>query len=255
MARHKAWLSWLTVSGLSMCLLGSDSGLALREELRTVTVSSAQPVAAIETPSCPAASAPRFYTSGHTRRIALTFDDGPGPGTAGVLDTLKAEGEHATFFVLGKQAKRRPAAIRRIAREGHALGNHSYDHTDMTTLGPGGQRREIEKTGTIVAGITGRPLCLFRPPYGSHNRITDSVARRLQLQTVLWSVDTEDWRGRSTGPARDHRELARAVAGDRMAHPILLLHDGDMTSSVLRTVIRHYRARGYEFTRVDGSSF
>jgi hypothetical protein len=124
---------------------------------------------------------------------ALTFDDGPGPHTAELLDLLAERGVTATFFVLGQQAERRPALIRRMLAEGHEVANHSYSHANMRRLGPEAQYLELKKTRDVLARLGVEPRW-FRPPYGCYNTDTVAAADALGMTIMLWSLDSQDWK-------------------------------------------------------------
>jgi peptidoglycan/xylan/chitin deacetylase (PgdA/CDA1 family) len=154
--------------------------------------------------------------------VALTFDDGPHPAsTPAVLDALAAHGVKATFFVIGRHAQKHPDLLRRIAADGHALGNHTLDHDHF---GVNGNRaywdRQLGETQNIVADITGRPPFVFRPPMGFKTWHVAAAARACGLPMIGWSVRAFDTRP-STPDALAARILRRTTG-----HDILLLHDG-----------------------------
>jgi peptidoglycan/xylan/chitin deacetylase (PgdA/CDA1 family) len=135
---------------------------------------------------------PRYRVAG-VRNVWLTFDDGPKPGTTPkVLDVLSAHGITAVFFVIGKQAALHPELVKRIAREGHRIANHTYGHPKLTTLTRAQVKSELQRTERLIGPyMTGRKL--FRPPYGAHNAMVDDVSAALGYRTVIWNVDTVDW--------------------------------------------------------------
>lgn len=152
--------------------------------------------------------------------IALTFDDGPHPErTPALLDLLAEAGVKATFFLIGECAARYPDIVRRIAREGHAIGNHSWSHAWMPKLSGSGIEAELARCQEVISKITGQPPRFVRPPYGSRDFRFYRIARRLELTPVLWSRDSLDWAG--AGAERVLGRLNRAEAGD-----IVLMHDG-----------------------------
>lgn len=149
----------------------------------------------------------------------LTFDDGPSRYTEMILDRLAEHRVKATFFVVGRQVRRQRAVVQRAAAEGHAIGNHSWDHPHLPGLPPTVIRRQLERTSAAIADVLGSPPHLFRPPYGDRNEQIDAVAAELGLETVLWDVDPRDW----------SRPGARAIAAAIVAarpRQIVLLHDG-----------------------------
>ena len=102
------------------------------------------------------------------KRIAITFDDGPdGISTPVLLDGLKERGVRASFFVIGQEAEEHPDLIRRMQKEGHLIGNHTYHHVELTKVDQETERKEIEKTNEVIENITGETVAFIRPPYGS----------------------------------------------------------------------------------------
>lgn len=148
----------------------------------------------------PAGVRPVYRVAGQ-RSVWLTFDDGPKPGTTPkVLDVLAAHGITAVFFLIGKQAALHPELVKRIAREGHRIGNHTYNHPKLTSLSRARVKEEIVKTEQLIKPyVSGRKL--FRPPYGAHNAMVDDVTASLGYRTIIWNVDTVDW-NRAYQPTR-----------------------------------------------------
>ena len=152
-------------------------------------------------------SSPDLATNGKTGtsggRIALTFDDGPDPRTTPrILATLRRHDAKATFFVVGSQVERHPALLRRIVEEGHTIGNHSYDHADMSYLPPAQIRLELLRTQKAVDKALGYhyQMKIMRPPYGEpYFEGSDAlpafrrIVRQEQLFPVIWTIDTQDY--------------------------------------------------------------
>lgn len=165
-----------------------------------------------------------------SQRVALTFDDGPGPYTHAVLDVLARHGVIATFFVVGRNAERHPRLVHRIADEGHVIASHSLTHPDPWTLPLRELVRDYRDGRRAVEDSIGASVPLFRPPKG-HLGLQGAVAARLTgSETWLWTKDAADWEG--TLEARDVVDrLTPLVPGD-----VVLLHDGlekPMTPSAL----------------------
>lgn len=154
--------------------------------------------------------------------IALTFDDGPHPErTPRVLDLLAQAKVHATFFLIGERAVAHPELVRRIAAEGHEVGNHSWSHARRLPFCSGRRiEAELSRCQDALAELTGVTPRLFRPPYGARDVRVYRIARALELTPVLWSVDSFDWAGVSA--QRVLARARRARGGD-----VVLLHDGD----------------------------
>lgn len=200
-------------------------------------------------------------TSPHTARpkprtIALTFDDGPDPvWTPRVLDVLRRNGVHATFFLVGTQVAAHPELVRRMVDEGHQIGVHTFTHPNLGNLAPWQRSLEIRETQLAVAGAAGVTTSLLRPPYSSTNAAlsdTDwSVLRQAAgdgYVTVLTTQDAEDWRR----PGVDRVIAAATPRGDD--GQILLMHDagGDRSQTVaaLTTLLPDLKARGFGFATV-----
>ena len=155
---------------------------------------------------------------------ALTFDDGPGPYTAALLDLLESRGIVATFFVLGQNAARRPALIKRMLAEGHEVANHSYSHPNMRRMKPEAQSLEIKRALDVLHSL-GAEVRYFRPPYGSYTPETVAKAQALDMTLMLWSLDSQDWKrhvSRLEGLRSVSPTVQQAFSGMR---GVLLFHD------------------------------
>lgn len=129
--------------------------------------------------------------------IALTFDDGPGKNTTPrLLDELKKRGAKATFFVVGSNAKKYPDLIRRMAEEGHAIGNHSYSHQNLVKADEATMKEQILRCAELIQTITGHMPTLLRPPGGNFDDRLQTYAKETGLSLVNWTVDTRDWKTR-----------------------------------------------------------
>jgi peptidoglycan-N-acetylglucosamine deacetylase len=182
------------------------------------------------------------------RDIALTFDDGPGPYTPGVLDVLERLHVHATFFEIGEMLRYFSASTLRELRDGDVIGDHTETHPEMATLSAHDQREELFEQIARVELLGGPRPVLFRPPYGSFNTTTMRELHAMHLLMVLWSVDTEDYQQPGVSVI-----VQRALAG---AHPgaIILMHDAGgtrtQTIAALPIIIRDLRAGGFRLVTV-----
>jgi len=151
--------------------------------------------------------------------LALTFDDGPGEDTPQILSVLKEAQVRATFFLCGANVERDPGMARRIADEGHEIGNHTYSHPRLLGRTPGKILWEIDRAQKVITYHTGRKPELFRPPYGLRWFGLFPILARQQIRAVMWSVNGRDWK-------TDSEQITQRVL--RQAHPgaIILLHDG-----------------------------
>lgn len=149
--------------------------------------------------------------------VALTFDDGPDPeATPRLLELLARHGAHATFFALGRQLERHPHLAARIASEGHALANHTFDHPSLPRLGGRARRRDLRAAQRALGA---RSSGLVRPPYGHLDPASRLDMLRLGLQPVGWSAHCEDWRAHDAEALRARLEPALRPGA------IVLMHD------------------------------
>ncbi len=180
--------------------------------------------------------------------IALTFDDGPGPYTPGVLEVLERFHVHATFFEIGKMLEYFSASTQRELSDGDAIGDHTETHPEMALLSAHDQHEELFEQIARIELLGGPQPLLFRPPYGSYDATTMRELHALHLLMVLWSVDTDDYLQPGVSVI-----VERALAG---AHPgaIILMHDAGgtrtQTIAALPTIIQTLRARGYRLVTV-----
>lgn len=177
-------------------------------------------------------------------KIALTFDDGPHPVyTPELLDGLKERNVQVTFFVVGKNIEGNEDIIRRMSEDGHLIGNHTYDHVEITKLSDGEASEEIGKTSDLVEKITGKPTEFVRPPFGLWK---DNLECGIEMIPVMWTVDPLDWTTKNTTGVVN-RVVTKAKEND-----IILLHDYYESSvqAALR-IVDILQAEGYEFVTVD----
>jgi peptidoglycan/xylan/chitin deacetylase (PgdA/CDA1 family) len=241
-----------------VAVLASGSGrarpasrLAARGSRRTTQARApAAPKASAEESVASVLAYTPFVKEGGTRGrdVALTFDDGPGPYTPGVLSVLERLHVHATFFVIGEMLRYFGASAVRELRDGDAIGDHTETHPEMARLSAHDQHEELFEQIARIELLGGPRPVLFRPPYGSFDATTMRELHALHLLMVLWSVDTEDYLQPGASMI-----VERALAG---AHPgaIILMHDagGTRTQTVqaLPQIIRGLRARGYRLVTV-----
>ena len=185
--------------------------------------------------------------------IALTFDDGPDPAsTPAVLEALARHGMKATFFMVGARAARHPELVARVADAGHEIGNHSWDHPSLPTLGVRAVARQLGRTRAVLAPRGGT---LMRPPYGHQSLGSHLVARGLGYRVVIWNVVATDWL------ADDAATLAGRVLERAAPGAIVLLHDTlytfeqerfrDRAPTIGALAILAERLPGYRFVTVS----
>ncbi|MCD6385301.1 polysaccharide deacetylase family protein [Candidatus Sumerlaeota bacterium] len=199
----------------------------------------------ITTPS--SSSSAVFHGSRNLNLIALTYDDGPNRHfTPRLLEVLKQEDVPATFFWLGEQVKYYPQQAKQLAEMGFEIGNHTFDHKNPAKLSYQELYDELLSTQEIIKKTVGITPRLFRPPYGSLNKTVRQVAKELDLQIIMWSLDTDDWRLSSTKEKIVSRVMKEIRPGD-----IILMHDRNTrTIEATAELIPLLRERGYRFVTV-----
>lgn len=174
--------------------------------------------------------------------VYLTFDDGPSQYTSAILNILSANHSTATFFELGFRQAEYPAEAARIRAQGSSVGNHTYNHPNLTKLTAGQIRWQIAHGP--------RSGCV-RPPYGATNSTVRHIMGQQGLHQVLWTVDTRDW----SQPGTKHIVEA-ATASTVRSGTIVLMHDGggnrSQTVAALPQVIAALQQRGFVIRRIPG---
>ena len=191
--------------------------------------------------------------AGDAKRCALTFDDGPSPATAAVLDILAAEGVPATFFVLGANVERHPQIVQRARDEGHAVGIHGMDHATLAGAAAAAIERQISGVTGVLAALGVTPAPVYRTPHGYKSPGVFEVARRHGL--TLWAWSRGVWDTDRPDPAVLVRRATRLARSGM----VLLLHDGrgeetqpdiQPMLTALPSIIRELKQRGFAFVRV-----
>lgn len=174
--------------------------------------------------------------------VALTFDDGPGPQTRQVLDALTAAKAKATFFVIGTQVKQRPEVVKNEVADGMQLGNHTWDHRDLSTLTLPQIRSEVQRVDDELQHLVGVTPEFLRPPGGA---LTKKEKAELHVPLAYWSDDTEDWRTRNT-------EQTIKAASEAKPGQIVLMHDiHESTVKAVPQIIKNLQAKGYHLVTLS----
>jgi len=181
--------------------------------------------------------------------VYLTFDDGPSAYTSQIVSVLQAKGAPATFFVVGQNAARHSSLVQQEHAAGNGIGNHSWDHPDLTTLPPDHFLSKLQSTTDKIASLAGTRPTLWRPPYGYFNDTVTQIASSLGLSMRLWDVNPEDY----TLPGTD--QIVSRVVNNVTPGAIVLLHDGSpgddedrsQTVAALPIIIDTLRSLGYSF--------
>ena len=174
------------------------------------------------------------------RYVALTFDDGPHPGTTDrLLDGLAQRGIQATFFLIGGQAQAEPELVRRMALAGHQVGNHTWSHVYLDRAADA--MEEISRTDALLRQLLGEGTYWLRPPYG---QISEGL--EVSVPMVKWSVDPRDWE------SRDKDKVVAAILEAVHDNAIILLHDIYPTSvDAALEAADILTAQGYRFLTVE----
>ncbi|MET8563570.1 polysaccharide deacetylase family protein [Streptomyces flaveolus] len=179
--------------------------------------------------------------------VALTFDGGPSLTTPRLLDILKREHLHATFFVQGKgHIAEYPDILRRISAEGHEIGNHTWNHEVLTRIDADEARQELTRTQDAIERVTGTRPVLMRPPQGRTNRKVADICEELGLAQVLWSVTAKDYE------TTDSALITKRVLDQTDRDGVILLHDLHKgTVPAVPGIIKALRQRGYTIVTVS----
>jgi polysaccharide deacetylase family sporulation protein PdaB len=241
------------IAVLLALLVMSACSSAPRTVLARQTKTPATPTSTPTPAPSPTPQPPLVYLMAHGNlkipEIALTFDDGPSSGyTQAILNVLRQYQVPATFFMLGIWVQRYPDLARAVVAAGHAVGDHTWNHLNLTTLTASQVNQQLSNTRTAIQKVTGVVTTLFRPPYMAYNRQVLTIAHSLKFSTILWSIDPHDWERPGVGP------IISTVLGHAQNGSIILMHDGggdrSQTVKALSTIIPRLHARGFTFVTV-----
>ena len=179
-----------------------------------------------------------------SKKIALTFDDGPHPYyTEQLLDGLKERDVKATFFVLGKHVEEYPELVQRMSEEGHLIGNHTYSHMQLSQGNGEAFKEELIRTNELIEDLTGQEVQYVRPPYGTWNK---KFEKELNMFPVLWNIDPLDWSSSNVSG------IVQKVKAKAKENAIILMHDEYKTTvTASLQIIDELKEHGYEFVTVE----
>ena len=206
---------------------------------------------------------PTVRHTASSRKIALTFDDGPNPAvTPQLLELFDRYSTHATFFLIGKFARACPELVNEISARGHLIGNHSDTHANLFFQSSAGIRDELARCQDAVAAAHVEPPRWMRPPYGYRNPLLHGEIRRAGMRgVVMWSKICRDWKPQP--PERLIERLSRVARPDQPQGDIVVLHDGDYRAlggdrhhvvAALEHWLPRWRDAGMEFVTMESSS-
>lgn len=192
-------------------------------------------------PATPAKPAIPATDCSKLKCVALTYDDGPSSNTMDLLQELQAAKAPATFFFIGEEAEKYPYTTKKVKEAGIVIGNHTYTHPALATLGAASQKEEIARGAAAIASAGGGTPTLFRPPFDSWN----STTRKQGVPLILWDVDTRDWSTHSGA------QTLETIQNEVRPGSIILMHDV-VRSSVDQTptIIAWLRKKGYTLVSV-----
>ena len=179
--------------------------------------------------------------------VALTFDDGPGPFTDRLVGALTDAGAKATFFMIGNKVAADPGVARRVAEAGMEIGNHTWEHPNMTTIPPDYVPNQFDRAQQAIAAATGVTPTIWRPPGGLTNAAVNEVAARYGLAGILWDVIPFDWINDSDTAATRHMLMTQIKPGS-----VVLFHDTySSTVDLVYQFLPVLEANGYRMVTVS----
>ena len=178
--------------------------------------------------------------------VALTFDDGPSKYTPRILDSLEANGGRATFFMVGNRVASYASTVKRMADLGCETDSHTWAHTYLTGMSEGEILQSLNQTRDAIVAAGGNAPKGVRPPGGKINDASKAVLAKAGMPSIIWSVDTRDWKTRNAQHTID-TVLRQVQDGD-----IILMHDlYEQSVIAAETLIPELTRRGYQLVTVS----
>lgn len=183
-------------------------------------------------------------TVSEVKKIALTFDDGPnGNYTMPLLEGLRERNVKATFFLLGQEVTEHPEIAKKIAQDGHMIGNHSYYHKDLRKMTSEEAIMQVCQTNEVIYKVTGQYPQLLRPPFG---KIPKNLVFEPPMVEVLWTIDSRDWELSDVGT------IMQNVLPYVKENAIILMHDASASSvQAALAIVDELKEKGYSFVTLD----
>lgn len=177
--------------------------------------------------------------------VALTFDDGPDNViTPKVLDILKQNHIHASFFFIGDRISAYKDVVKRADKEGNLILSHSFSHPNLTHLSPADVNKQIQDTEKVIYQVINKKPTIIRPPYGAIDNKALEQVKDNQLKIVIWSIDTLDWK------QKESANIVKNVVSNIRPGDIILMHSNQdklATLQALPTIIKELTKKGYKF--------
>lgn len=190
---------------------------------------------------------PIYKVDTDKKEIALTFDISYNERNIDeILNILDKYNVKATFFVVGKWIDKNEEVVKKIHKNGHEIGNHSYSHTDFNKISEEEIKKELETTSKKIKNITGEDVKIFRPPYGELNENGVKTCELLGYKVVNWDVDSMDWKNIKSVYIVDR------VAQNVTLGSIVLFHgDANNVGEYLENIIKHFQKNGYKMLKIS----
>lgn len=193
-----------------------------------------------------------YMAEGEEKKIYLTFDCGYENGnTEAILDALKNHNAPATFFVVGHYLESAPDLVKRMVKEGHAVGNHTYHHPDMSKISDQAAfQKEMDDVRALYQEVTGQEMPMYyRPPQGKYNAENLKMAQNLGYATFFWSLAYVDW---NVDDQPTHEEAFSKLTSRVHPGAIVLLHNTSKTNGeILDELLTKWEEMGYTFGTLE----
>ncbi len=191
-------------------------------------------------------AAPIYQANIHKRQMALMINVAWGTEyVPQILQILKQNQVHATFFLDGSWTRKNQVVAKSIVDSGMEVGNHAYNHPMMSKISRTQMITQISKTNDIIRQATGVQPSLFAPPAGDFNQMVVDVAQGLHMRTILWTLDTIDWKKPSSGL------ILTRIVPKRRPGALVLMHPTKPTVQALPTMIHQLLKDGYQLVTVS----
>ncbi len=193
-----------------------------------------------------ARSLPVYSVERTDNKIAISFDCAWGTEhTDAILSALAEAGVRATFFTVQFWAEEHADYLKKVSDAGHEVGTHSATHSYMSRQSEAEIRAELESSSQAITAVTGKPVTLFRPPYGDYDDLLIDTCRDMGIMPVQWDVDSLDWKDLSAADIAE-RIISRVKSGS-----IILCHNNGLhTAEALPIVIDALHAKGFTFVPI-----
>lgn len=190
---------------------------------------------------------PIYYVDTPEKKIAISFDASWGAEhTPKILSILREHNIKTTFFLTGLWIDKYPDLVKKIADEGHELGNHTATHPHLNSLDKAAIKNELRQVHTILKELTGQEPKLFRPPFGEYSNKVIEAATELNYLTIQWSIDSLDWKDLT------QEQIFTRVTSQLHPGAIVLFHNnGTHTAAALPDIIKYVHDAGYEIVKIS----